>query len=52
MTKGERRLRTELEWLRAKYDSGAVSDAVFAVVKSIEAEIAWREHARQESQCK
>jgi hypothetical protein len=49
VSRDERRLRAELEWLRAKYDSGAVSDAVFAVTKSIETEISWREHAQQES---
>jgi hypothetical protein len=44
MKRSERRLRDELEWLRAKYDSGAVSDGVFAVVKRLETEIAWRQH--------
>jgi hypothetical protein len=45
----EKRLRDELRWLRSRYDGGKVSPAVFAVVKSIETEFSWREHAQQES---
>ena len=39
-----RLLRAELEWLRARYDGGAISTAVFSVVKRIEIDIAWAEH--------
>jgi hypothetical protein len=37
-------LRSELEWLRARYDGGKVAPAVFAVIKDIETNIAWIEH--------
>jgi hypothetical protein len=37
-------LREQLEWLRAAYDYGAVSPAVYAVVRALEIEIAWRRH--------
>jgi hypothetical protein len=37
-------LRSELEWLRSRYDSGKVSPAVFSVIKDIETAIAWAEH--------
>jgi hypothetical protein len=40
-------LRSELEWLRSRYDSGKVSPAIFAVIKAIEHEIAWIEHCRE-----
>jgi hypothetical protein len=35
MTYEERKLRMEREWLWSKYDSGAVSSAVFAVIKKL-----------------
>jgi hypothetical protein len=37
-------LRSELEWLRARYDDGKVSPAVFSVIREIETGIAWAEH--------
>jgi hypothetical protein len=37
-------LRYELELLRARYDSGAITPAVFSTIKAIEREIAWLEH--------
>jgi hypothetical protein len=37
-------LRAELEWLRARYDDGKVSAAVFAVIRRLESDIAWAEH--------
>jgi hypothetical protein len=40
----ERRLRDELRWLQSRYDGGKISPAVFAVVKRLETEIAWRQH--------
>jgi hypothetical protein len=46
----ERRLRAELEWLQTKYDSGAVSDAVFAVVKELETDSSWIESRRAEQE--
>jgi hypothetical protein len=40
------RARQELGWLKARYDStSAVSHAVYAVMKEIETDIAWNEHA-------
>ena len=41
------RLRDDLAWLRARYDEGAVAPAVYSVVKIIEIELAWHEHAGQ-----
>ena len=38
--------RTDLMLLRARYDSGAVNAAVYAVIKRIECDIAWNEHKR------
>jgi len=35
-----------LVWLRSRYDAGAVAPAVYGVIKKIEVEIAWREHAK------
>ena len=48
VTRDERKLRAELEWIRSRYDSAQVSDAVFAVVKKLETELSWRQHAQQE----
>jgi hypothetical protein len=40
------RLCDELRWLRGRYDSGAVAPAIFATIKKLEEELAWREHAK------
>ena len=40
--------RAELDWLRSRYDCGAVSHTVFEVVKNLECEIAWLQHERQQ----
>jgi hypothetical protein len=40
-------LRLERASLLARYDNGALSAAVFAVIKKLEIEIAWRENARR-----
>jgi hypothetical protein len=37
-------LRSELEWLRVRYDDGKVSPAVFAIIRKLESDIAWAEH--------
>ncbi len=37
-------LRSELQALRARYDDGAVSPAIYARIKQLEAEIAWLDH--------
>jgi hypothetical protein len=37
-------LRSELAALRARYDDGAISPAVFAVIRKLESDIAWAEH--------
>jgi len=39
--------RVELEWLRARHDNGAISSAVFEVIKRIESDISWSEHKEQ-----
>ena len=39
--------RADLALLRARYDSGAVSAAVYAVIKRLECDIAWNEHKRE-----
>jgi hypothetical protein len=44
--KSSRELRTELVHLRARYDNGAVAPALYAVIRSIESDIAWFEHQR------
>jgi hypothetical protein len=41
------RKRTDLALLRARYDSGAVNAAVYAVIKRMECDIAWNEHKRK-----
>jgi hypothetical protein len=38
------RKRADLALLRARYDSGAVSAAIYVVIKRIECDIAWNEH--------
>ena len=38
-----RRLRAELDLLRARYDSGAVPLSVYAVIKQMERDLSWRE---------
>jgi hypothetical protein len=45
-----RQLRVELVWLRARYDCGAISAAVFTVVKRLECDIAWAEHQDRSDQ--
>jgi hypothetical protein len=40
----EQALRAALAWVRARHDSGAVSPAVFSVIRMIETELAWRQH--------
>jgi hypothetical protein len=37
-------LRSELAALRARYDDGAVSPAVYQIIRQIESDIAWAEH--------
>jgi hypothetical protein len=39
------RLRDELAWLRARHDEGAVAPCVYRVIKQLESELAWRQHA-------
>jgi hypothetical protein len=40
-------LRFELAQLRARYDDGAVSPAVYQVIREIETQLAWREHSKR-----
>jgi hypothetical protein len=37
-------LRAELALLQARYDDGAVSQAIFSVIRELETELAWLEH--------
>jgi hypothetical protein len=37
-------LRSELASLRARYDNGAVSPDVYAIIRELETELAWHEH--------
>jgi hypothetical protein len=41
-------LRTELEWLRSRYDCGTTPVAVHRVIKELETQIAWLEHGAAE----
>jgi hypothetical protein len=38
-------MRRDLALLRARYDSGAVQPGVYEIIRAIEIEIAWAEHA-------
>ncbi len=38
------RARAELAFLRARHDDGAVSQAVYAIIKKLEADISWLEY--------
>jgi hypothetical protein len=40
------RARVELEQLRARYDGGAMSPAVYDVIKLLETKISWSQHHR------
>ena len=40
-------LQEQLEYLKARYDGGAVSPAMFKVIKELEREIAWCEHQQE-----
>jgi hypothetical protein len=42
------RTREELEWLRSRYDSGAVSDAVYITIRQLEIDLSWAQHKRQQ----
>ena len=39
-------LRAELAHLRARYDGGAVSPGVYAIIRGLELDLAWLEHHR------
>ena len=45
-------LRAELARLQARYDSGAISPAVFSAIRALEIELAWVEHRGAESRMK
>jgi hypothetical protein len=40
-------LRSELAVLRARYDDGAVSPAIYTIIRKLESDIAWCEHTRR-----
>ena len=42
------RTRAELEWLRARYDCGKVSDSVYAVIRRLETDVSWAEYRQKE----
>jgi hypothetical protein len=44
MTATEQRLHAELAQLRARYDDGAVSAGIAAVIKALEQELSWLQH--------
>jgi hypothetical protein len=39
-------LRARLDALSARYDSGALDPAIYAVIRELETEIAWKEYER------
>ena len=39
-----RRIEAVLQDLRARYDNGAVSPGVYALIKKLESELAWANH--------
>jgi hypothetical protein len=43
----EQALRAALAWVRARHDSGAISPAVFSVIRMIETELSWLAHAHR-----
>jgi hypothetical protein len=43
------RLRADLMQLKARYDGGAVSPAMFVIIRNIERELSWAEHDRGQS---
>jgi hypothetical protein len=45
----EQALRAALAWVRGRYDDGAISPAVFSVIRMIETEIAWLAHRGEEA---
>jgi hypothetical protein len=40
----ERAVRAQLAQLQARYDGGAVSQAVYATIRALEIELAWLKH--------
>jgi hypothetical protein len=46
MTK--KHLQEQLAYLRARYDSGAVSPAIYQAIKKLETDVAWLEHTARE----
>jgi len=42
-------LHGELNWLRGRYDCGAVAPAVYVTIKQLETALAWREHQAHRS---
>jgi hypothetical protein len=45
--KTEQDIRAKLALLRARYDSGAVPQGLFAVIRRLEIELAWVEHRKR-----
>jgi len=44
------RSRAELAQLRARHDSGAVSPAVYAVIRTLEEDVAWNENQQGDAE--
>jgi hypothetical protein len=44
----KKHLQEQLAYLRARYDSGAVSLAIYQAIKKLETDIAWCEHVARE----
>jgi hypothetical protein len=45
----EAALRAALAWVLAHHDNGAISPAVFSVIRMLETEIAWRQHRGEDA---
>jgi len=48
-TRSVAKMRSELEDLRARYDGGAVSPGIWAVIQGMEREIAWEQYRIQQA---
>jgi hypothetical protein len=40
-------LRSELQWLRTRYNYYTISPDIYAVIRSLEIDIAWLEHRHE-----
>jgi hypothetical protein len=40
----EQELRSHLDWLRARYDGGAVTASIHVTIKTLETDLSWLQH--------